>query len=304
MADARGRLATLVLLAALASPLPVRAWIASGHARIAEAAVRALPDSMPLFFRAGAARIAASAMDPDLYRLRDLPRLRNAESPEHYLDAELLEGASWPETRFRYLELIAGMDKDAYAVGTLPYSLAEGVEKLAVSLAQVRLAPGDEWAQDRALHHAGILAHYAADLCQPLHTTIHYNGRARADGSSPASGIHLKMDSLVTAVFAAGVSGVGTGGGAEDLLGEIRREFAASHALADRVYELEDGLGPEKVSAEALEFGRERVAASIRFTASLFLSAWRLSSEIELPDWFLELQPEPASAPSPAGSPR
>ncbi len=298
----RYRLVALALLLTSAVPRAALAWIASGHVKIAEAAVHALPDTMPPFFRAGYAEIGRSAADPDFFRLRDLPQLRNAESPEHYLDSELLDGAPWPETRYRFLELIFKTGKDPYAVGMLPYSLAEGLQKLAASFAQVRLNPGDRWARARALHHAGVMAHYAGDLCQPLHTTIHYNGRAKPDGSSPQSGIHFKTDSLVTAVFAAGPPALATGPPVDDLLDRIRREFSASHALVDRVYELEDGLGPEAVSAEALALGRERVAASIGFTAALFEAAWELSGRLDLPDWFGELQSDLADPANPAES--
>src|SRR5437764_832460 len=43
----------------------------------------------------------------------------------------------------------------------------------------------------------GILAHYAGDICMPLHTTVDYDGRVTADGRSPHSGIHAKVDSLI-----------------------------------------------------------------------------------------------------------
>lgn len=298
----RRRRSALFLAAPLALLLtpPVGAWVARAHARIGEEAVRALPDSMPPFFRAGAIEVGKSAVDPDFYRLRDLPQLRNAESPEHYLDVELLEGAEWPPTRSRFLALLAERELDVYQVGTLPYSLAEAVQKLAASFAQVRLDPRDPWARARALHHAGIMAHYSADLCQPLHTTIHFNGRARPDGSSPASGIHHRMDALAEAVFEGGLTEVGSVEGLDEIVAAIRREFEASHAEVDRVYELESGLGPEEVSEAALALGRERVAASIRFTASLFVTAWKLSGEISLPGWFREID-GPASPP--AGTP-
>jgi hypothetical protein len=295
-----------LLVGAMATPGAANAWVASVHARIAEAAVDALPDFMPLFFRAGRARIGRSAMDPDYYRLRDLPQLRNAESPEHYLDSELLNGAEWPATRYEFLELVAELDQDAYKVGMLPYSIEEGVQLLAARFAELRLSPDDEWARARALHHAGILAHYSADLCQPLHTTVHYNGRARADGSSPRSGIHYKLeDDLANAVLAETMPVVEGIEGVRDLPAAIRSEFAASHALVNRVYELESGLGLESVSPEAMKLARQRVAASTRFTASLFVTAWELSADVQPPSWFRELQPaRPAWSEPTADSPR
>ena len=304
MRAARRASVVLLLVGVLAPAEPASAWVASAHDKIARAAIESLPEGMPAFFRAGASRVGPSAVDPDYFRLHDLPQLRNAESPEHYLDSEFLNGAEWPPSRYAYLVLLARIERDPYAVGMLPYALVEGVQRLAASFAQVRLRPDDDWAQAKTLHHAGILAHYSADLCQPLHTTIHYNGRAGADGSSPRSGIHLLMDSLANEVFGRGGVPLGPVAAVADPWTAIRDEFATSHALVDRVYELENDLSPEKLSAEALVFGRERVAASVRFTAALFVTAWELSDKISLPSWFRGMQPqEPgAPAPQPAGS--
>lgn len=286
-----GKISAALFVLCIAGGFPARAWVASAHESIAVTAVKTLPDSMPPYFRAGAARVGRSAIDPDYFRLRDLPQLRNVESPEHYLDSEFLDGAEWPPTRYEYLGLLAREELSPYTVGTLPYSLIEAVQRLAASFAQVRANPRDAWAQAKSLHHAGVLAHYSADLCQPLHTTIHYNGRARPDGSSPRSGIHSKTDGLGDVVFDQGGVTVASPEAVGDVWAAIRAEFAASHALVDRVYELESGLGADPVSSEALAFGRERIAASVRFTAALYVSAWELSAGISLPNWFRELQP-------------
>ena len=95
---------------------------------------------------------------------------------------------------------------------------------------------------------------------------------------------------LATAVFEAGSPEIGAVVAARDLMEAIQREFTASHALVDRVYELEAGLAPGELSPEAMELARERIGASIRFTASLFLTAWELSGDIDVPRWYRELQ--------------
>ena len=73
-----------------------------------------------------------------------------------------------------------------------------------------------------------------------------------------------------------------------DLPAAIRSEFLASHALVDRVYALQ----PELMAADGgiarpdvVAFTRERFAATAKFIASLYLTAWRDSAEVELPDW-------------------
>jgi hypothetical protein len=65
--------------------------------------------------------------------------------------------------------------------------------------------------------------------------------------------------------------------------------MAQSSGLVDRVYALEAGIPAETAAmdpkSEVAAFARERAREGTRFTAALFLTAWRLSEQIELPDW-------------------
>ncbi len=54
--------------------------------------------------------------------------------------------------------------------------------------------------QAKALVYAVFLAHYAADASQPLHLTIHFDGRIEADGTVVGRGIHEKVDGIVQAI--------------------------------------------------------------------------------------------------------
>jgi hypothetical protein len=255
---------------------------------VAERAVEAVPESLPEFFRYGGAEVARASLDPDLLRRPDLPQLRDQEYPEHYLDYEYLEGANLPETRYEYVGLLAERDLDGSRVGFLPYALVEGVQRLAVAFAQHRAAPGDLQIQAKALYFAGVLAHYAADLCQPLHTSIHHNGRALPDGSSPGSGIHHLVDSLLDRLgvdarpqmVAAEVRSF-----ASDPLAAVIERFLASHQLVDRIYELEPELEwqeGESPSAAVRSLASQRLEEGVAFTASLFFTAWDLSAGLEV----------------------
>jgi len=277
----------LCLGCALAGSAPANAWFTNGHARVAEASVERLPDRVPEFFREGAAAVAHAAVDPDLEKARALVELRAAESPEHYLDRERMPGAELPRSRYAFLDSIRDAGFSAVEVGLLPYAILEDTQRLMLAFAEYRRWPDDPYVQRRALVHAGNLAHYSADLCQPLHTTIHHDGRAKEDGSSPFSGIHRRVDGL----FEQGIASVevGTPAAFEDIYRAIVREFDASHALVDRVYELEELLlamdAESEPPAEIVDFAADRWRASVRFTASLFLYAWDRSVEIELPSW-------------------
>ena len=57
--------------------------------------------------------------------------------------------------------------------------------------------PYEPHIRDKCLVYAVNPAHYATDLCQPPHTTIHYDGRAQEDGSSPHTGIRQRVDGLL-----------------------------------------------------------------------------------------------------------
>jgi len=280
--------ATVVALLALA-PAPARSWLASGHREVAEAAVRSLPSGVPAFLRDAPGEVARLAAVPDLGRGDATPALRDRESPEHYIDLERLAGRPWPELRSRYLAELAARGLGVGAAGTLPWAVREQTERLALALALHRRDPADGGARALALVSAGALAHYAADLEQPLHTTIHHDGWALPDGRPPFDGTHLKVDALIDrARF--DHEGAAAGAGARnlaDLDGAIRAELAASHALLDRTYALVPALATPAGYArpEVAAFACERYEAAVRFVASLLLTAWERSAAVELPSW-------------------
>jgi hypothetical protein len=130
------------------------------------------------------------------------------------------------------------------------------------------------------------LAHFAQDLCQPLHATIHYNGRALEGGKSPRSGIHAKVDTLPEKLrLDPGALAKGQVMAKMDsLMPAILAQLRASNALVDSVYALEGELdNPESPRVRA--FAEERARAAAGFTAGLYLRAWEISETVELPAW-------------------
>ena len=266
------------------------AWHAPGHELAVRLALEALPEDAPAFFREGGALAEHVSVDPDLFRPRALPQLRAAEAPEHYMDMELLERAALPPTRYEFLRLCAERGLDPAKVGTLPYAVAEWTQRLAVALAEHRAWPGNEQVRAKCLVYAGLLSHYAADLTQPLHTTVHFDGRVGEDGRSPRTGIHQRADALLHKVPDAGRLAARLGPQAMDDLWEgVLAELRSSHALVDKVYELEEGLPgmdePLRPGSPEAAFAEERLAATARFLGSLYLTAWKLSGELPLPEW-------------------
>jgi hypothetical protein len=288
-------LASLVL--SLAAWYPASAWQIEGHRMVTLPAVEVLPQRVPSFFRQGGDKVAHGVVDPDLFKLRDTPQLRDQESPEHYLDWEYLEGASLPQTRYEFLRLLADRRLDGSRVGLLPYALVESVQRLAVVFAEHRRWPENRTIQAKALYLAGRLAHLAGDSCQPLHTTIHHDGRADESGRSPRSGIHRAVDSLFERVpfdRQAALADVGDQGLLDDVdsfdgvFARVRYELAASHDLVERVYDLEPKLNwPEDGSPDPalVGFAANRYSKSVWWIASLMLAAWDLSETLAIPDW-------------------
>jgi hypothetical protein len=283
--------AVLLWVSALGLTAPARAWWPQGHSIVGEAAVRSLPPEIPRFFREGAGMIAHTAQDPDVAKNRATPNVRDEEEPEHYFDQELLKGRPLPRTRYQFVKLCSEAKLDPKDVGLVPYAVTEWTERLAIGFAEHRKWPENPYIRAKCLLYAGFLAHYAGDLCQPLHVTIHYDGRAGPDGKSPRSGIHAKVDSLIEklALKPADLARDQKAEVLNPLLPGILKEIERSRALIDRVYALEARLPPERgdwsPAPDVAAFGAERARASTGFLASLYLTAWRKSATLTLPPW-------------------
>lgn len=286
----------IAVLGVLFLAAPSFAWWPKGHGVLSEAAVRSLPIQTPRFFRDGGKAVAHYSFEPDVAKNRAAPHATNAEYSEHYIDWELLEAPlqkrAFPATRYEYLKFCADNGMAPEKVGLLPFAVAEWTERLAIDFAQHRHWPNNRLIQNKCLVTAGVLAHYAQDLCQPLHVTIHHNGRADAAGTSPRSGIHMQVDALIEA-FAFSPQALARNQSIEPikvLMPEILAQIQNSRSHIDSVYELEPKLPAAEgklihKDPEVRAFAEERARESTRFTARLFLTAWRKSADITLPDW-------------------
>jgi hypothetical protein len=278
---------TAALIAVLAPAS--QAWDGAGHEVITRAAVAILPDDMPAFLRTAGAQIAHVAVDPDIAKHRSVPAARESEYPEHFIDLELLDGHELPTSRFAFVKLCCSLGVGPEKVGMLPYAVAEWTERFAVALAEYRAWPKNAMIQHKALVYAGFAAHYAQDLCQPLHTTVHYDGRVGEDGVSPRSGIHRKVDALVENAGAKPrIIAKGTAPAAVDsLLPFILNELAVSHALVDTMYAMEDiipSVKGTKLMGNVAICAGERFRRAAAVTAGLYRYAWLLSADIQLQD--------------------
>lgn len=282
----------LILLACLLTASPVWAWHQEGHEAVSRGAAQALPDVVPSFLREGGDAIAHYSVDPDLTRMKPLAALGAAKGIDHFFDIELIRDQKLPEQRYEFLALLDKQKLRPRDVGMGLYALIEARQQLAAALAEYRKWPENPHIQAKCLMYAGLLSHYAADLSQPLHTTIHHDGRVDpATGRSPRTGIHHKVDDLLRHLKGAALEPAmdapivlippGAAAAYEQIL--------KTHALVDRVYELEPLMpapgGEAPLQPEVEKFAKDRYQASVAFAAAMIFSAWEDSASVELPAW-------------------
>jgi hypothetical protein len=288
------RIRAIVLMCIVCLPLasrPALAWYQEGHILMTRGGMSLVGDRLPEFFVAGVGTITHCVVDPDYMKHPAAAQLRDAENPEHYLDLELLEGREMPPTRYAYLELVGELGVKPDKAGTLPYAVSEAAQRLELAFAEYRRWPDNPHIRAKCLDYAGWLSHYAQDLEMPLHTTIHWDGRAVEGEKYQRTGIHAKVDDLPHRFTLDEVDWPDgeTIEPAEDVFAAVVAELHEAHGHVDAVYAIESDLPEVKATAELTpavrRFGLERIRRGGIFTARLYLTAWRRSADIELPDW-------------------
>lgn len=278
-----------VVAFAVVAASPAGAWDGAGHGLVARAAARCLPADAPAFLRAAGDDLAHWSVDPDVLSSPAAGPLRARERPEHWLDVEYLQGRALPEDRAAFDALVRELEVNPAYVGAAPYRIVEDTFALALAFAELRRAPTSGVLQAKVVARAGALAHYTADVAQPLHTTLHWDGRAGKDGRSPRTGEHLKMDALLWhhgGGFACARPTVAT-----DVLARVRKTLRAAHARVDRVYTLAEQLPGwdrrARLSPALRKIATVSGAEATQLTADLWWTAWRMSASLELPSWYV-----------------
>ncbi|MDP1662038.1 MAG: hypothetical protein Q8L55_08995 [Phycisphaerales bacterium] len=211
------------------------AWDASGHRTVAWLALDALPADAPPFLKEQATRDAVTwnAAEPDRWRGEKNPFLMNGTYMDHYFDVEDLEEygmtlQTLPMLRYRFVREItlarakwpngkSGTSKpyverrDPTGQQEFPgfavYAICEQQARLTNQFKTWRmlkkLSDPDRDAQIKMaeaniLSTMGVLAHFAGDTAQPLHTTKHHHGWAAGtpnpEGFTTDYGFHALID--------------------------------------------------------------------------------------------------------------
>lgn len=202
----RHALTTLLLFTALAGP--ASAWGDRGHELVNEAAAKALPASVPAILRDNVARLTYLGPEPDRWRLSALEAMARGLAPDHYVDFEWCTGidpASPPPNRHEYATRLIEGKQSPDKVGFAPYAVVELCQKIEAAIvahelvdpAHPHAAERRSQAEENLLYVTGILGHYVADLANPHHTTIQYNGWTgdNPEGFATDRDVHARFES-------------------------------------------------------------------------------------------------------------
>jgi hypothetical protein len=218
------------------------AWDAVGHRTVAWLALDSLPADAPAFLKEQATRDAVTwnAAEPDRWRGEKNPFLMNGTYMDHYMDVEDLGeyGLSLetlPMLRYRFVREISNArvkwptgksgalkpydeKKDATGQSEFPgfvaYAICEQQARLTNQFKTWRIlqrindparAPQVKMAEANILSTMGVLAHFAGDTSQPLHTTKHHHGWAsdtpNPEGFTTNNGFHAMIDGGIIREF-------------------------------------------------------------------------------------------------------
>jgi len=295
-------------------------WGAHGHRTITLLALDNIPSDAPGWLTSDEARrrIAFESNEPDRWRGVGLAALDHANSPEHYIDLELLdqfglEFDSLPKLRRNYLRAMA-MAKhehpervDEYDAsedpagkyewpGFLPYAISEHYAKLVSSMRTARIierlddpARADQlaMAQANVFYHMGLLSHFVADAAQPLHTTIHHHGWKgdNPKGYTTDYGFHSHIDSAILDIHALDYEVVrphvhfDRDVDREDPWHATAAAIRRSFTKLEPLYRLERDNRLEK--EEGRRFIIERLSDGAGTLGAMYAAAWRASAPDE-----------------------
>lgn len=188
---------------------PALAWGDRGHELVNRAAARALPPEVPALLRERVARLTYLGPEPDRWRNQDLQEMNRAFAPDHFLDYEYTDAIDPerpPPDRYAYAAALRQADRKPENTGFAPYMVVELCQRIEAQLVAIELldpahpeaAERRAQAEEALVYVAGVLGHYVADLANPHHTTIHYNGWVgeNPEGFATDKGTHARFESI------------------------------------------------------------------------------------------------------------
>jgi len=309
--------ALLVIISMLLTQLEVFGWGNEGHHYINEVAARKIPHEMPGFFRSAGERLTYLAVEPDRWREKVEPTVKNWQEPDHFFNMERLEGmGELPVRPYEFIQklyekqatITDPRERSEYLpenIGMQPYAAIRMYERLKVAFREYRNLKKEhkstKAAELEAIYAAGILGHYVGDASQPLHASIQYNGWIgdNPNGFTTRKTIHYEFESEFVAKNVKASDFEKLVNGPHPISAPFPDYLAYLHqsnGLVTQLYTLDKEHGFENQGTPAgKEFVVRRLAAASQKLVDLWYTAW-LESAKEVPPY---VPPKPVSSPSP-----
>lgn len=254
------------------------AWGREGHEMITAAAIQALPEPLRGYFQRRQFYLVEHASDPDA-----LSRQNPSEHVHHFTDADAYSRFPFSPLRRQFVT----EDRPPTEIELKNGDSIWQIDRLTLRLASdFRNA---DWPS--ADHDAVFLAHYAADLTQPLHTTANYDGQETGQ-----NGIHERFETELVRMNADRWNLHSAPATAipqlrQRIFSELLRSHSASQAVfaddlrarAGRTYASPDFLSA--FSALAAPLAEARLEDAATFVGSLWYTAWLKAGKPDLSGW-------------------
>jgi hypothetical protein len=256
----------LLILALLFLSVPGLAWGERAHEMVNAAAVETLPEPLRSYFRTRKVFLVEHAIDPDR-----LARQDTQERPHHFTEVDAYD--SFPFISFQRRFLVERMSP--------PPALNHGdsIWQIEVyTLQMAKMLRRRRWQE--ADGAAVFAAHFAADLTQPLHTVINYDGQL-----SGQTGIHARFEvGLVNALADGWVLHPSPVDYCSDLRARIFQELIQSYSYRFVIF-ASDRIAVRGRNYSDVEYSltfnqlagplaKKRLEAAASFVGSLWYTAW------------------------------
>ncbi len=253
------------------------AWGDRGHRMINAIAIESLPQPLRTYFMVRRDYFVQHALDPDL-----LARDDESERSHHYTDLDADDSFPFLNFQRRFVVERAKPTSAELRHGDSVWQIERFTLRLADDFRDRR------W--EKADHDAVFAAHYAADLTQPLHTVLNYDGQQTGQ-----TGIHSRFESeLVNALAEGWRLDAGPAIFESDLRARTFEELTASFSCVNIIF-ASDHLAVagrsyfqpqyfEEFCRLAGPLAKKRVEAGASFVSSLWYTAWVRAGKPTLPN--------------------
>ena len=280
-----------LMVSVLFLPVPAFAWGQKGHSIVNEVAIDLAASKLPPFMNAGREHLIFNGFEPDRWRIEGRSPMNIAQELDHQIDEEQWGAFSTlPADRYAFIKQLSERHIDL-KIGYLPYAIIENYGRLVNAfryLRDPRNAKDQASLSANAVYVAGVLGHYVADGCQPMHVSIHFNGWtdgvANPKNFTTDRKLHSRYETLYVNA-ALDTARVRSHARAPERLpnvwGSMQQYLSQTFSELEPVYELEKTgeFNPDKPSTKSTELIASQLARASTLLGDLWYTAWMESAE-------------------------